>query len=147
MREPHCVRAKRGWERHQTSARHIERQLRAPALYWFSQKATFRNGPSFLTPALYMVERPRPYTYTLSTTLDKITWLPFDAQKDSIDNPLVYPFTILITFWQIWKPRWSRHSSWFTISPFHIITRRSHPFRYIQMTHNMFFLLSSSSKI
>ena len=35
-----------------------ERQLRAPALNWFSQKATFRNGPSFLTPALYMEKGP-----------------------------------------------------------------------------------------
>ena len=35
-----------------------ERQLRAPALNWFSQKATFRNGPSFLMPALYMEKGP-----------------------------------------------------------------------------------------
>jgi len=39
-----------------------ERQLRAPTLNWFSQKAPFRNGPSSLKPGLYMVERPRPYT-------------------------------------------------------------------------------------
>ena len=38
-----------------------ERQLRAPALNWFSQKATFRN----IVPnagAIYG-ERPRPYTW------------------------------------------------------------------------------------
>jgi hypothetical protein len=42
-----------------------ERRLRAPALNRFSQKATFRNSPLFLQPALYMVERPRPYTLPL----------------------------------------------------------------------------------
>ena len=36
-----------------------ERQLRAPALNRFSQ---FRNGQSFLKPALYIVERPQPYS-------------------------------------------------------------------------------------
>jgi len=35
-----------------------ERQLKALALNWFSQKATFRNGPSFLMLALYMEKGP-----------------------------------------------------------------------------------------
>ena len=41
----------------------FERWLRAPVLNRFSQKATFRNSPLFLQPALYMVERPRPYRH------------------------------------------------------------------------------------
>ena len=36
--------------------------LRALAPNWFSQKPSLRNGPLFLKPALYMVERPWPYT-------------------------------------------------------------------------------------
>ena len=52
-------------KRGSTTLHPSERRLRAPALNRFSQKATFRNSPLFLQLALYMVERPQPYTLPL----------------------------------------------------------------------------------
>ena len=72
-----------------------ERQLRAPALNWFSQKATFRNGPSFLTPALYMEKGPgltpscdHPITTAFSLKPSPALWV--QQRREIFSNDGVY---------------------------------------------------------